>query len=124
LEVSLSGYETAIRNGISVEPNKAARLDVSLKARSTAHADHTGFEVFPNPIVGHTEIYICVPSPGLYSIYVYDINGRLVFSDYIRYKTTGIFEYSLGGSHLERGIYLLKLITPADSYSQKIFKLQ
>jgi hypothetical protein len=124
LEVSLYGYETAVVNGIYVEPNKATRLDVSLKAWSTGQEGLKGIEVIPNPFIYHTEIPIRVTSPGIHSILLYDLNGRLIFSDHIHYLATGIFEYTLGGSHLERGIYLLKLVSPSEIRSQKIFKSQ
>ncbi len=124
LEISASGYEFTVVEDVQVNPGQATRFDVTLTTLASGVNRRDGLEISPNPFIYQAELSIPVSVPGLHRILLYDIRGRMVMEDLMFCEMTGIFIYPLEGSHLDQGIYLLKLISPADTRILKIFKSQ
>lgn len=122
LEISAPGFDSVVVTGVQVHPDQATWLDVSLTPPGYGVNVRDGLELSPNPFIYQAALSVPVSVPGPHRIYLYDIRGQMVLEDLIFCEMTGIFVYSLEGSHLDQGIYLLKLISPTDTRTLKIFK--
>ncbi|MCK4750761.1 MAG: carboxypeptidase regulatory-like domain-containing protein, partial [Bacteroidales bacterium] len=124
LEISAPGFDSVVVTGVQVHPDQATWLDVSLIPSGYGVNVRDGLELSPNPFIYQAALTIPVSVPGPHRIYLYNIRGQMVLEDLMFCEMTGIFVYSLEGSHLDQGIYLLKLISPTDTRTLKIFKSQ
>ena len=64
----------------------------------------TGVEIFPNPV--KTEFQIRWAQSGDYQIFIYDLNGKLLYENNIKDTT----EQSVNISQLRRAVYMLVII--------------
>jgi hypothetical protein len=124
LEFSAPGYETFLASGIRVEAGRATRIKVSLNPWATAAGEGTVTLASPNPFFDGTVISFPDDGPGRYIILIFDLNGRLVRRADLTGTPAGDLVYPLDGSGLGTGMYLLKVVTPSGSRTQKIFKSQ
>jgi len=124
MEISAPGYESTLITGVQVYPNQTTWLDISLKSHPTGLPEWQGVDVSPNPFIYHTDLNINVEQPGQHHILLFDMKGSLVCQKSLTFQTKGKYMYSLDGSSLKRGIYLLKIISPSGTCSRKIFKSQ
>jgi chitinase len=77
-------------------------------------------QVFPNPVADHANIQFDLPEKGSVNLALYDIEGRIVWQ-----VAEGIFEqrsyeFNIPMSHLNSGIYILKLSTNEGTLVRKI----
>ena len=124
LEVSVSGYEPTLIKGVQLLPDQTTWLDVELKSWPSGFNGKKPAEGIPVPFLYGTNLTIPVTVPGEHSIFIYDLKGSLVHFKKYNYPSPGNYVYSLEGTMLERGIYILKLISPEDIHTQRIFKSQ
>lgn len=64
------------------------------------------FDVYPNPTQGEFTLDL-INYSGMQTVQVYDLNGRLVFTDRFNPQGNGIKNYDLG--HLKPGMYIIRL---------------
>ncbi len=124
LEITAEGYEPAVIDGVLVRPEDAVWLDIRLSSLAGKPAGGSMLSANPNPFFHRTRLYIPVGVPGTYRILIYDIQGKIVHQELILCRGSGIHVHSLDGSSLVPGIYLLKLISPVDARTLKIFRSQ
>ncbi|MFC2098931.1 M14 family zinc carboxypeptidase [Bacteroidota bacterium] len=124
LEISAAGYEPVPFKGVQSLYDQTTWLDVELRAQATGINSQKKAEANLLPFLYGTNLTIPVTLPGEHSIYIYDLKGSLVHLNKISYPSKGNYVYSLEGTKLEKGVYILKLISPEDILTQKIFKSQ
>ncbi len=122
LEISFPGYHTMFINGVHVEADRASRLDLSLEPLSTGIRQTGRMEVAPNPFCSRIELSIPVIIPGTHSVFVYDMNGRLLIRQNRFFDSAGNNVWTIEAGHLPYGFYILRLVSPYQSFSLKIFK--
>jgi hypothetical protein len=98
----------------SLVPNPATMAEADLELVPEV------LRVVPNPATGSARVSFSLAQAGRASVALYDVSGREV-----RVLKSGHFEAGehslrLAGSGLVRGIYLLKLETGTDVFTQKV----
>jgi hypothetical protein len=124
LEVSAAGYDTILVRDLMVENDKATRVNIQLVQTGTGISDLDRFAVSPNPFRRRSVISYTARIPGRYHIRLYDLKGRLVFDEQQIHEMAGIYSYQLDASALDKGIYILRFISPASSITRKIYKIR
>lgn len=124
LEVSAAGYNTIIVTDVTVENDRATRLDIHLDQMGTGMHERDQLDIYPNPFISHSLISYTASIQGRYHIRLYDLKGRLVFDEKLIHEMSGRYKYRLDASGLDQGIYILRFISPASTISRKIYKIR
>jgi hypothetical protein len=124
LEVSAPGYETVTVLGITVENDRARRVDIQLERWATGLLNQDLLDIHPNPFADQAVIGYRATLPGRYQLRLYDLKGRLVMEDQLFHDTAGIYRYQLNAGGLVPDIYLLELISPMSTTIRKIYKIR
>ncbi len=75
--------------------------------------------VFPNPSNGTFKLSLSSSTEGPVHLFVYDLAGKLVYSDVIQ-KSSTVFEHSIVLAQFESGMYLLKVKIQNQTEYQKL----
>jgi hypothetical protein len=78
----------------------------------------------PNPFTDHTTISYYVPGPCAVKLEVADMNSRVVAQFDQGTVAGGLHRYELAESRFAEGVYMVRLITPLGTVSQKIMKIR
>ncbi len=124
LEVSAAGYDTALIRDVTVENDRATRLDIRLFQTETGIIERDRFAVSPNPFRRSSIISYTARRPGRYRLRLYDLKGRLVLDERFIHEMAGTYTYPLDASGLDEGIYILRFISPASAATRKIYKIR
>ena len=124
LEVSATGYDTKIVPDVTVENDRAIRLDIQLDQTGTGMRERDQLDIYPNPFISHSLISYTASIQGSYRIRLYDLKGRLVFDEQRIHEMAGIYSYQLDAKGLDQGIYILRFISPSSSITRKIYKIR
>jgi hypothetical protein len=124
LEVSAAGYDTIIVPDVKVENDRAIRLDIQLHQTGTSTSVEDQLDIYPNPFISHSLISYTTTIRGRYRISLYDLKGRVVFDEQRIHEMTGRYRYRLDASGLDKGIYILRFISPASTICRKIYKIR
>lgn len=73
------------------------------------------YQNYPNPFNPQTTIKYDIPKEGFVSIVLYDILGKVIYSNSV-YRKAGSYKYTFDGSNLASGLYFYKIT--AGSYVQ------
>jgi hypothetical protein len=79
---------------------------------------------YPNPFNPTTRIEYTLEQTGAVQLNVYDINGRIVKVLEEGFKKAGRYQYYLNASGLNTGVYIVRLHTTKNVYSQKILLMK
>ncbi|MBA7550787.1 hypothetical protein ES705_43310 [subsurface metagenome] len=124
LEVSADGYDTILVRDVTVENDRATRVNIQLVQTGTSIHGLDRLDIYPNPFRRRSIISYTARIPGRYRIRLYDLKGRLVFDERRIHEMTGIYSYRLDANGLDQGIYILRFISPASTITRKIYKIQ
>ncbi len=127
LRVTAAGYPEKIITGVTVQNRKTVNLDIRLGIPTSVAEISNGvsMNVFPNP-VNHTSVAnVYLQEAGLVNIEIINIDGKVVsnvFSGIIQQGNTSI---NLGKHtiHLQKGIYLLKVVHPGGANTSRLLVL-
>ena len=93
------------------------------KSESISPKTSIGFEVltlYPNPNLGQVAIQVFNESPDEYQLFIFDPEGRKIFSDIIPKKVNKDFRYDLKAKRAGSGIFTAILQTPTTTITKKI----
>ena len=124
LEVSAAGYDTMVVRDVTVENDKATRVDIQLVQPGTGIRDRDRLDIFPNPFRHRSFISYNARKPGRYHIRLYDLKGTLVFDERRIHEMSGTYSYQLDAIGLDQGIYILRFISPESTITRKIYKIR
>ena len=124
LEVSAPGYDSIVVRDVTVENDNATRLNIQLLRTGTGIPDRERLNISPNPFINRSLISYTVGLPGRYRLRLYDLKGRLVFSEGRTHEMAGNYSYRLDANGLDEGIYILQFVSPASTITRKIFKIR
>jgi hypothetical protein len=125
LEVSAAGYDTMVVRDVTVENDRATRVDIQLvPTGGTGMRDRDRLDIFPNPFRHRSFISYNARIPGRYHIRLYDLKGTLVFDERRIHEMSGTYNYQLDAIGLDQGIYILRFISPESTITRKIYKIQ
>jgi hypothetical protein len=79
---------------------------------------------FPNPFNPSTVIRYYVPYPGVVTLVVIDLLGRLAKEIVNEYQTSGYHQCLLGGSSMATGVYFYRLSSAGVSLTRKLMVLK
>ena len=80
--------------------------------------------IYPNPFNPITTISLDVFQADQYSIFIYDMLGKIVFENIVEYDSPGIYNVTFDGSSLSSGTYIVRIISDTQQASQKITLLK
>ncbi len=124
LEVTADGYDTAVVRDVTVENDRATRVDIQLGATWTSIPGIDRFGVRPNPFKGRSVISYTARVPGRYHIRLYDLKGRMVLNEARYHGTGGTYDYQLDAAGIDPGVYILRFVSPTSSFARKIYKIR
>ncbi|MEM9835897.1 MAG: peroxidase family protein [Bacteroidota bacterium] len=78
-------------------------------------------KAFPNPFKGELQIEFPVTEPGVGSVAIYDLNGRMVLQEQ-RQLSAGVYLWSVNTSQLASGTYLYRVNTTTGTFQGKVVK--
>lgn len=107
-DVSLTIYNEDEESSITME--EIARVH---HCTGTSNAIMESIHLSPNPSNG--SIHITFPNPGVYTLYVYDISGAMVYETIIAEG-----DQNIDLQHLKPGIYLTKVENENDKHQETI----
>ncbi len=76
--------------------------------------------IYPNPAIDRATIDLGVVNSGNAVIKIYDISGKLVFTESLGYLNEGIHQYSVNCSKFNRGMYLVNIVIGKESATSKL----
>lgn len=77
-------------------------------------------KVYPNPAVDQTTLELSVVNAGNAVVKIYDINGKMVYSESLGYLGEGLHTYSLDCTKFNHGMYLLNINLGKESATSKL----
>lgn len=80
-----------------------------------------GFNVFPNPTQGNITIDFALLLGENITVYLIDVNGRIVYSDMIN-NEVGAYQKQINLSDLSNGMYFLRIDTENESLTKRVIK--
>jgi len=104
--------------------DSATHLNIQLLRTKTGLPDRERLNIFPNPFINRSLISYTAGLPGRYRLRLYDLKGRLVFSEGLTHEMEGNYSYRLDASGLDQGIYILQFVSPASTITRKIYKIR
>jgi subtilisin family serine protease len=105
----------------------AGRLDIGaamqqLENYFTAPNQEDLLAIYPNPSQNQIQIRIALPQAGTYPIYIYDLIGKKVKTTAITTTIGSTRDYTIDIQSLSPSTYILEVVLPSQSYTQKIIK--
>ena len=106
-----------------------ARAASAQSARALATDDATGaaapgLSVYPNPFTAQTTLEFVLPQAGPATLEVYDVQNRLVRRLFAGAAEAGERrQFTLDGPSLPVGVYLVRLVTASQVYTQKLVRV-
>lgn len=95
----------------------AATINITCKKEGK-----TLFTITPNPVINTMKLSLSgLVDKGAYSITIYDVSGKIVFSKNQLIQTETHNEF-VSLDHLSRGTYLVKIISANETFQSKIIK--
>lgn len=76
--------------------------------------------IYPNPAKDHATIDLGIVNSGNAVIKIYDVSGKLVFSENLGYLNEGIHQYNVNCSKFNRGMYLVNINIGKESATSKL----
>jgi hypothetical protein len=88
-------------------------LDVNVKAQNIEYKDDL-ITAYPNPFNQSVEFEYMLNKPGIVSLELFDLSGKLIFTIFKQKQNTGIYKYkwdgtSATGRKVSQGIYICKM---------------
>ncbi|NND73229.1 MAG: T9SS type A sorting domain-containing protein, partial [Rhodothermales bacterium] len=111
----------------SWEPERNDCSTAELVVTNVASVPNTVFGVhsnFPNPFAERTTIEFEMESPGIVSVGIYDMLGRLLFTSPSKPMRSGINQINVDGTELPAGLYFYKLSTGNKSSTGRMVVLR
>lgn len=87
-------------------------------------ADRPGLAVLPNPFARAARVRFTSPVPGPIRLALYNTAGQLVYSESRAAGKPGPVDFLLDGTRLNRGIYVLRVTSPAGTLSARVTLLR
>ena len=85
----------------------------------------SGLTIYPNPFVSQTSIGFVLPQAGRATLEIYDVQNRLVRRLYAGPAAAGERrQFTLAGSGLAVGMYLVRLVTSSAVFTQKLVRVE
>lgn len=111
--VSADGSDAADRFEIVVSPSSVTGISAVIEG--------TGFGVYPNPVVSSSTVTLSVKDKveGSAAIQVYDMVGKLVFTDKMTVESNKVSEKAINLG-LPAGVYSVKVICGGKTYTDKL----
>jgi hypothetical protein len=79
--------------------------------------------VYPNPAIANASIQFKVEKQGEVLIRMYDLSGKVVYQEELKNVVPGSFIHELDLSTMNKGNYIVNVITPTGKLNGKLLKL-
>jgi len=121
LEISRPGYETQIVEGIKVTKDQSLWIEIDLQShKSGLDKMITNLPILPAYVVDDG-LFINIDRTGLHRVIIFDLKGARLTEDMHFFESEGTHRIPLPGNYPGAGMYLLKIVSPKDIRTQKIF---
>ncbi|GAB3637005.1 hypothetical protein GCM10027422_25950 [Hymenobacter arcticus] len=96
----------------------------TLATNDAADPAATGLILYPNPFTGQASIGFVLPQAGRATLEIYDVQNRLVRRLFAGSAAAGERrQFTLAGSELAVGMYLVRLVTGSQVYTRKLVRV-
>lgn len=85
------------------------RKPVGIDEPILPQANNFEIGIFPNPVVNQSIIDFILPKDGNVHYSIFDLQGRMIQSEIIGYRTAGKNQVTISGTELTTGTYILRL---------------
>lgn len=117
LEISMPGYRTVSVSKVQLHAEQSAWLDVQLIPEAT-RIDTRNKETL-RAFVSGNELNLTALTAGPHSVFLYDLNGRLLSRKIITVPHPGQYTHPL--EYQQQGIYILRIVSPEGILVMKTF---
>ncbi|NTW32146.1 MAG: T9SS type A sorting domain-containing protein [Bacteroidetes bacterium] len=80
--------------------------------------------IYPNPVVDNATLSFTLPANGEVKVKIYDLNGKLVKYTDITSMPKGYHTYSIDCKGIQRGSYIVQMISGTESATTRFIKMQ
>lgn len=122
LEITAEGYENKTVPDVAVEWDEATGLQVQMEPLPEGYEQPGHVLIYPNPWVRDAQVVFRVNVPGMHSIILTGMDGRVVRRDRFPCPDRGTFTYRMDGDGIAPGWYVLRVISPEGILSAKILR--
>ncbi len=91
----------------------------SCSPKTNSVANNSGFTVYPNPTAGYITIEQTFDVTSKGTIDVLDINGRVLYTEKVELNE-GAFNYTVNLSNLPNGLYLVRLSSDREFFTERV----
>ncbi len=75
---------------------------------------------YPNPAIDNATMELTVQTPGNTVVRIYDLTGKVVYSESLGYMTEGVHTRAIDCQGMQRGMYLVNVITGGQKATSKL----
>ncbi|MDO7887380.1 PA14 domain-containing protein [Hymenobacter cheonanensis] len=119
------GLTASTATSFTVGAQAANALATQAADAASATAATTGLSVYPNPFTKQTTLEFALPQAGPATLEVYDVQNRLVRRLFAGSAEAGERrQFILDGASLPVGVYLVRLVTSSQVYTQKLVRVE
>ena len=75
---------------------------------------------YPNPAIDNATMELTVAQPGNAVVRVYDLSGKVVYSESMGHVTEGVHTRTIDCQNLQRGMYLVNVVIGGQKATSKL----
>lgn len=94
-------------------------VEVSILVSTNDLNNSNEIRLFPNPSSGEVNLRLDFEQPTELDLHLMDLSGKVVYAENMG-TINGLVSHNLDFKHLAKGIYIVQLVTPNDTYFGKI----
>jgi len=122
--VANSFFEAIIKDCSDTVPLQQQQVTAKIIKEPSEDSKLLSLEVTPNPFYESTKIQYNLPKPTIFSLDLFDLNGRLIRPLVTQFQEVGNYEFLLKKTNLENGFYIVQLKTDTNIISKKIILIE
>ena len=100
--------------------NEIVSEDIYLDIPTVYSVSNNSVRFYPNPAVNHTTMELTVGTPGKATAIVYDLSGKVVYSENLGNLAEGVHTRTIDCQNLQHGMYLVNVVIGGQKATSKL----
>ncbi len=113
-----NGFDDSVRWTVTVEPLSSIQVSAPIVTEFMLFNPH------PNPFNSTTTVTYTLPAAAQVSLKLYDLSGREILTLIEGIRQVGVHTTMLNGTNLPSGLYLLRLESAEQTFTQKVMLIK
>ena len=105
---------------LSNDTNEIVTPDVYLDIPTVVSNSDNAVRFYPNPAVDRATMELTVGKAGKASVYIYDITGKVVYTENLGSLTEGVHTHTVDCQSLPHGMYLVNVVIGSQKATSKL----